>query len=106
MSNMFQPDLEYVVQPRNIIQNQRKCNLKVDHKDYQCDHTTWGVGLCEKIGSDHFKLLYDIYHMQVMEGDIIDTIRKNHKYFGKINLEDYIRNFCKKHGKSQKIRDK
>ena len=57
-------------------------NSKVDHKDYQCDHTTWGVGLCEKIGSNHFKLLYDIYHMQVMEGDIIETIRKNHKYFG------------------------
>ena len=55
-------------------------NSKVDHKDYQCDHTTWGVGLCEKIGSDHFKLLYDIYHMQVMEGDIIATIQKYHPY--------------------------
>ena len=55
-------------------------NSKVDHKDYQCDHTTWGVGLCEKIGSEHFKLLYDIYHMQVMEGDIIATIQKYHPY--------------------------
>ena len=55
-------------------------NSKVDHKDYQCDHTVWGVGLCEKIGSDHFKLLYDIYHMQVMEGDIIATIQKYHPY--------------------------
>ena len=56
-------------------------NSKVDHKDYQCDHTTWGVGYCEKIGSRIiFKLLYDIYHMQVMEGDIIATIQKYHPY--------------------------
>lgn len=51
-------------------------NSRVDHPDYQCDHTEWGVALVEKIGSPHFKLLYDIYHMQVMEGDIIATIRK------------------------------
>jgi hydroxypyruvate isomerase len=55
-------------------------NSKVDHKDYQCDHTEWGVALCEKVGSDRFKLLYDIYHMQIMEGDVIATIRKYHKY--------------------------
>ena len=55
-------------------------NSKVDHKDYQCDHTEWGVALCEKIGSDQFKLLYDIYHMQIMEGDVIATIRKYNKY--------------------------
>ncbi len=55
-------------------------NSKVDHPGYQCDHTEWGVTLCEKIGSDHFKLLYDIYHMQIMEGDVIRTIRKYHKY--------------------------
>jgi len=55
-------------------------NSKVDHKDYQCDHTTWGVALCEKIGSPHFKLLYDIYHMQIMEGDVIATIRANARY--------------------------
>lgn len=52
-------------------------NSRVDHPDYQCDHTEWGVALVEKIGSPHFKLLYDIYHMQVMEGDIIATIRKH-----------------------------
>lgn len=51
-------------------------NSRVDHPDYQCDHTEWGVALVEKIGSPHFKLLYDIYHMQVMEGDIIATVRK------------------------------
>jgi len=57
-------------------------NSKVNHPDYMCDSSAWGVALCEAIGSDQFKLLYDIYHMQVQEGDIIDTIRKHHKYFG------------------------
>ncbi len=55
-------------------------NSKVNHKDYQCDLTPWGVNLVEKIGSPNFKLLYDIYHMQIMEGDIIATIRKYHKH--------------------------
>jgi len=55
-------------------------NSKVDHKDYQCDHTKWGVDLCKALGSEYFKLLYDIYHMQIMEGDIIRTIRENIKY--------------------------
>ena len=55
-------------------------NSKVDHIDYQCDRTPWGVKLCEKLGSDNFKLLYDIYHMQIMEGDIIATIRDYNKY--------------------------
>ncbi|MBO0934232.1 hydroxypyruvate isomerase family protein [Fibrella aquatilis] len=57
-------------------------NSKVDHKDYMCDHTAWGVELCKKVGSDKFKLLYDIYHMQIMEGDIIRTIRAHHQYIG------------------------
>jgi hydroxypyruvate isomerase len=52
-------------------------NSKVDHKDYQCDHTAWGVELCKAVGSDRFKLLYDIYHMQIMEGDIIRTIKES-----------------------------
>ncbi len=55
-------------------------NSKVDHEDYQCDHTPWGVALVDKIGSSNFKLLYDIYHMQIMEGDIIATIRKYNEY--------------------------
>lgn len=55
-------------------------NSKVDHADYQCDHTEWGVALCDKIASDNFKLLYDIYHMQIMEGDVIATIKKYNKY--------------------------
>ncbi len=52
------------------------------HKDYMCDHTAWGVNLCKAVGSERFKLLYDIYHMQMMEGDVIDTIRKNKEYLG------------------------
>jgi hydroxypyruvate isomerase len=55
-------------------------NSKVDHKDYMCDHTSWGAALCEMVGSEKFKLLYDIYHMQIMEGDVIATIKKYHKY--------------------------
>ncbi|AYB35009.1 hydroxypyruvate isomerase family protein [Chryseolinea soli] len=55
-------------------------NSKVNHPDYQCDHTPWGVALCDKVGSDRFKLLYDIYHMQIMEGDVIATIKKYQKY--------------------------
>ncbi|HXK10188.1 MAG TPA: TIM barrel protein [Vicinamibacteria bacterium] len=52
-------------------------NSKVDHKDYMCDHTAWGVALVKKVGSPRVKLLYDIYHMQIMEGDVIRTIRDN-----------------------------
>jgi len=56
-------------------------NSKVDHKDYMCDHSKWGVDLCKAVGSERFKLLYDIYHMQIMEGDIIRNIRDYHPYF-------------------------
>jgi hydroxypyruvate isomerase len=55
-------------------------NSKVNHKDYQCDKTPWGAALCEAVGSERFKLLYDIYHMQIMEGDVIATIKKYHPY--------------------------
>ena len=57
-------------------------NSKVDHKDYQCDHTKWGVDVCKAVGSPRLKLLYDIYHMQIMEGDVIRTIRENIQYIG------------------------
>lgn len=69
-----------VAQKYNITITMELLNSKVDHKDYQCDHTAWGVQLCEKLGSENFKLLYDIYHMQIMEGDVIATIKKNIKY--------------------------
>ena len=57
-------------------------NSKVDHPDYQCDHTDWGIALCEKLDSPRFKLLYDIYHMQVMEGDVVATIGRSAPYIG------------------------
>ena len=57
-------------------------NSKVDHKDYMCDKTPWGVELCKRLGSENFKLLYDIYHMQIDEGDVIRTIKDNHQYIG------------------------
>jgi hydroxypyruvate isomerase len=55
-------------------------NSKVNHKDYQCDHTAWGGELCQKTGSENFKLLYDIYHVQIMEGDVISTIKQHHTF--------------------------
>ena len=55
-------------------------NSRVNHKDYMCDHTEWGVELCKRVGSERFKLLYDIYHMQIMEGDVIATIGRHHQY--------------------------
>jgi hydroxypyruvate isomerase len=57
-------------------------NSKRNHKDYMCDHTAWGVELVKRVGSERFKLLYDIYHMQIMEGDMCDTIKENHQYIG------------------------
>ena len=56
-------------------------NSKVDHAGYQGDHTAWGVELCRRVNSPSFKLLYDIYHMQIMEGDIIRTIQTQHPFF-------------------------
>jgi len=57
-------------------------NSKVNHPGYQCDHTGWGVAVCEKVNSPHVKLLYDIYHMQIMEGDVIRTIQENIGWIG------------------------
>lgn len=56
-------------------------NSKVNHKDYMCDHSAWGISVMKQVNSPHVKLLYDIYHMQIMEGDIIRTIRDNIQYF-------------------------
>lgn len=56
-------------------------NSKTNHRDYMCDLSSWGAALCDEVGSEHFKLLYDIYHMQIMEGDIVATIRERHRYF-------------------------
>jgi hydroxypyruvate isomerase len=57
-------------------------NSKVDHQDYMCDNTAWGVRVVEAVNSPHVKLLYDIYHMQIMEGDLIRTIQQNIQWLG------------------------
>lgn len=67
---------------RGVVLTMELLNSKIDHKDYMCDHTAWGVELCKRIGSPNFRLLYDIYHMQIDEGDVIRTIRDYHTYIG------------------------
>lgn len=57
-------------------------NSKIDHPDYMCDSSKWGIQLCKSLASPNFKLLYDIYHMQINEGDIIRSIQDHHQYFG------------------------
>lgn len=69
-----------LAEKKNVTVCMELLNSKVDHKDYMCDHTTWGVRLVKKVGSPRFKLLYDIYHMQIMEGDVIRTIKENWDY--------------------------
>lgn len=69
-----------LAEKNNVIVSMELLNSKVNHKDYMCDHTEWGVELCKMVGSENLKLLYDIYHMQIMEGDVIATIRKYHPY--------------------------
>ena len=67
---------------RGVVLTMELLNSKIDHKDYMCDRTLWGVELCKRIGSPNFKLLYDIYHMQIDEGDVIRTIRDYNTYIG------------------------
>jgi len=66
----------------NVMVIMELLNSKVDHADYMCDKSAWGIELCKRVGSPNLKLLYDIYHMQIMEGDIIRTIKRDHQYFG------------------------
>jgi len=70
-----------IAEKNDVILAMELLNSKVNHKDYQCDLSKWGVALCEAVSSEHFKLLYDIYHMQIMEGDMIATIKKHNKWF-------------------------
>jgi hydroxypyruvate isomerase len=69
-----------LAEQHNVVLVMELLNSKIDHKDYQCDHTAWGVELCKRLGSENFKLLYDIYHMQIDEGDVIRNIRDHHQY--------------------------
>ena len=67
---------------KGVVLQMELLNSKVDHKDYMCDRTHWGVELCKRLSSPNFKLLYDIYHMQIDEGDVIRTIRDYNTYIG------------------------
>jgi hydroxypyruvate isomerase len=67
---------------KGVTINLELLNSKVNHKDYQADHTAWGAEMCKRVGSPRVKLLYDIYHMQIMEGDVIRTIRENIQWIG------------------------
>ena len=71
-----------LAEKNGVILQMELLNSRVDHKDYLCDRTPWGVELCKRLGSENFKLLYDIYHMQIDEGDVIRTIRNSHQYIG------------------------
>ncbi|MEJ7779760.1 MAG: TIM barrel protein [Daejeonella sp.] len=70
-----------IAEKNNVVLVMELLNSKVNHKDYQCDKSAWGVELCKRLGSENFKLLYDIYHMQIDEGDVIRTIKANSQYF-------------------------
>jgi hydroxypyruvate isomerase len=71
-----------LAEKHGVIIQMELLNSKVDHKDYMCDRTSWGAELCRRVNSPNFKLLYDIYHMQIDEGDVIRTIKDNHTYIG------------------------
>ncbi|PCJ96894.1 MAG: hydroxypyruvate isomerase [Flavobacteriaceae bacterium] len=71
-----------LAEKHGVVLQMELLNSKVNHKDYMCDNTLWGVELCRRLGSENFKLLYDIYHMQIMEGDIIRNIQDYHQYLG------------------------
>ena len=71
-----------LAEKNGVILQMELLNSKINHKDYMCDKTAWGVELCKRVGSSNFKLLYDIYHMQIDEGDVIRTIQDNHQYLG------------------------
>jgi hydroxypyruvate isomerase len=67
---------------KGVILQMELLNSKIDHVDYMCDNSSWGVELCKKLDSDNFKLLYDIYHMQINEGDVIRTLTEHSQYIG------------------------
>ncbi len=74
--------LAKIAEDHNVVVCMELLNSKVDHHGYMCDHTAWGARVCEEVGSAHVKLLYDIYHMQIMEGDLVRTITDNHRWIG------------------------
>ena len=70
-----------LAEKKGVIVQMELFNSKVNHPDYMCDKSAWGIELCKRVGSENFKLLYDIYHMQINEGDVIHTIKDFHEYF-------------------------
>jgi hydroxypyruvate isomerase len=71
-----------LAEKKGVVIQMELFNSKVNHPDYMADKSAWGIELCKQLGSENFKLLYDIYHMQINEGDIIRTITDHHQYFG------------------------
>jgi hydroxypyruvate isomerase len=71
-----------LAEKKGVVLHMELLNSRVDHKDYLCDKSAFGIELCKRLGSENFKLLFDIYHMQIDEGDIIRSITDNHQYFG------------------------
>jgi hydroxypyruvate isomerase len=71
-----------IAEDNNVVLCLELLNSKVNHKDYMADHTAWGVAVMKEVNSPHVKLLYDIYHMQIMEGDLIATIQANIQWLG------------------------
>lgn len=67
---------------KGVVLQMELFNSKIDHPDYLCDNSAWGIELSRRLDSPNFKLLYGIYHMQISEGDVIRTIRENHRFFG------------------------
>lgn len=71
-----------LAEKHKVIIHMELLNSRINHKDYMCDKSSWGIRLCKELESENFKLLYDIYHMQINEGDVIRTIKDNYQYFG------------------------
>jgi hydroxypyruvate isomerase len=74
--------LKKIAEDNGVTINLELLNSRKDHHDYMADHTAWGVDVMEQVNSPNVKLLYDIYHMQIMEGDLIQTIRDNIRWIG------------------------
>jgi hydroxypyruvate isomerase len=75
-----------LAEKHGVVISMELLNSKLSHKDYQCDRTEWGVALVKRLGSENFKLLYDIFHMQMDEGDVIGTIQANHQYISHYHI--------------------
>jgi hydroxypyruvate isomerase len=77
-----------IAEKHNVVLVMELLNSRVDHHDYMCDKSAWGFELAKRLGSENFKLLFDIYHMQIDEGDIIRTIKRDHKYIGHYDTQE------------------